>query len=60
MDDEVDGKLVHTNNYETYSYKMWYRLAKGIVQVKMNYTYTMEEVMQHTEEWMKKKKDEKV
>ncbi|MFV2014971.1 MAG: hypothetical protein ACC656_06065 [Candidatus Heimdallarchaeota archaeon] len=59
-DEELDGKIIPTNDYETYKYGMWYRLCIGIAQSKMKYTYTMEEVTQHMKDWKKDKKNEKV
>ena len=58
-DEEVDGKLVHTDHYITYGYKNWYRICIGIAQTKMKYYYTHDEVKQHFEEW-KQERNEKI
>ena len=43
-DDEVDGKLVHTNKYFIPNSKMLWSLLIGTAQIKMNWTYTSEAV----------------
>ena len=50
-DEEVDGKLVHTNDYVHMNYRNWTHILKGSVQGKMHYYYTQEEVEEHFKEW---------
>jgi hypothetical protein len=50
-DEEVDGKLVHTDNYTVPNLKMLWRICVGTMQIKMNWTYTMEEVMDNLKDF---------
>lgn len=55
IDEEIDGKLVHTDKCYIASWKLCWRIALGDIGTKMNYYYTMEEVEKHFEELLKKK-----
>jgi hypothetical protein len=59
MDEEVDGKIVHTDKYEHMNFKNWMRILKGSVQSKMHYYYTQEEFEQHIDTWIENRKTSK-
>lgn len=44
-DKMVDGKIVHTDEYEYYPSNRLWGMCKSITSSKMNWTYTSEEVM---------------
>lgn len=49
-DEVVDGVFEHTNEYDVMKGKMLWKLLMGDAQIKMNWTYTPEEVMNSIKE----------
>ncbi len=52
-DEVVDGKLIHTKEFDIEKGKNLWRLLIGIAQSDMNWTYTHEEVMKRMGKYFK-------
>ena len=50
IDIEVDNEIVHTNHFEYMSWKLCWKLAAGDASIKMNDTYTIDEVWQRIDD----------
>jgi hypothetical protein len=53
-DEYIEGKYVHTNKYDVQRGVNLWRLLVGDAEIKMNWTYTMEEVQEKMKKYLDK------